>query len=250
MWPDLFGLSLGQAGFLAVALFGAAVIRGYSGFGFSAIFIACSALITNPVPLIPVVFACEIVMTTVQARGIRPHVDWPRAGMLLAGAALAILPAVAVIARLGEEAARLTVSTLILAVSLLLLSGWRLKRPVGRAGHLAIGMVSGAANGAGVGGLPTAAFLSAQPIPPAVFRATMIVFLTGIDLMTLPVMGAHGLIGQDTVMGAVFAFPVLLLGILAGTHLFRFATPERFRTGVTWLLVALAVMNLTRGVMV
>ena len=247
MWPDLFGLSDGQATYLAAALFGAAVIRGYSGFGFSAIFIASAALVTNPLPLIPVVFACEIAMTAVQAREIRPHIDWPRSGMLLAGAALAIVPAVALITRLGENAARLTVSTLILLVSLLLLSGWRLRHPVRHGGHLAIGMVSGAANGAGVGGLPTAAFLSAQPIPPAQFRATMIVFLTGIDVMTLPVMAAHGLTGPDTLPAALLAFPVLLAGILTGTRLFRFATPERFRRGVTWLLVALATLNLARG---
>ena len=247
MWDNLLGLSAGQAVYLAAALYGAAVIRGYSGFGFSAIFIAAAALTTNPVPLIPVVFSCEIAMTAVQARDIHASVDWRRAGLLLAGAALAIVPSVAVLTALGDEAARLAISALILLVSLLLLSGWRLHRPVGRAGHLAIGLVSGAANGAGVGGLPTAAFLSAQPIPPAIFRATMIVFLTGIDVMTLPVMGAHGLIGADTLPAAAIAFPILLLGILTGSRLFRFASVERFRQGVTWLLVALAALNILRG---
>ena len=246
MWPDLFGLSLGQAGILGVALFGAAVIRGYSGFGFSAIFIACAALVTNPLPLIPVVFACEIAMTAVQARDIRPHIDWSRVKTLLAGAAVTIIPAVAVITRLGETEARLAVSVLILAVSLLLLSGWRLHRRIKWKGHVAVGMISGVANGAGVGGLPTAAFLSAQPMPPAIFRATMIVFLTGIDLMTLPVMAGHGLVGQDTLWASLLAFPVLLAGIWTGSRLFGFTTPARFRLALTWFLIARAGLNIAR----
>ncbi len=116
---------------MAAALLGAAFVRGYSGFGFSAIFIAFAALFTNPVPLIPVVFMCEIAMTAFQARGIRPHIDWRRALTLLAGAALATIPSIYVMARLSEDAARLTISTLILLLSLLLLSGWHLKRAIG-----------------------------------------------------------------------------------------------------------------------
>ena len=85
-----FDLGPGTTAALAIALLGAAFVRGYSGFGFSAIFIAFAALLTNPLPLIPVIFACEITMTAFQARAIRPHVDWPRALTLLAGAAVAL----------------------------------------------------------------------------------------------------------------------------------------------------------------
>ena len=111
MIPDLpFALTAAQGLFLAGALFSAAVIRGYSGFGFSAIFIVIASLVTNPLPLIPVVFTCEIVMTAFQARGIRAHVDWSRAVALLLGAAISVVPAVAIMARLDPVQARLAVS--------------------------------------------------------------------------------------------------------------------------------------------
>ena len=67
-----FDLTAGQGAYLAAALFAAAYVRGYSGFGFSAIFIILAALTTNPLPLIPVIFSCEIAMTLFQARGIGP----------------------------------------------------------------------------------------------------------------------------------------------------------------------------------
>jgi len=241
-----FDLSSGQGAFLAAALFVAAFIRGYSGFGFSAIFIIMAALVTNPVPLIPVMFSCEIAMTAFQARGIRPNIDWRRTVFLLGGAALATVPSIAIMARLGEDQARIAVSAMVLLLSLLLLSGWQVKRPLGGRGHLGAGIVAGIANSAGVGGLPTAAFLSAQSIAPAVFRATMIVFLTGIDLMALPVMGAHGLVGPDTMIGILMAFPILGAGIWVGSHSFAKASQTHFRRVVVMLLATLSILNIAR----
>ena len=241
-----FDLSTGQGLFLAAALFFAAAIRGYSGFGFSAIFIVLAALVTNPLPLIPVVFTCEIAMTAFQARGIWPHVDWRRAVALLGGAAVATVPAVALMARLDPLQARLAVSGLILALSLLLLSGWQLQRPIGRLGHGAVGLLSGTANAAGVGGLPAAAFLSAQVMPPVVFRATMIVFLTGIDLMALPTMSAHGLVTTETGVAVLLAFPILGAGVWLGGRGFATADPAGFRRKVVVLLGLLALLNILK----
>ncbi|KIC12627.1 sulfite exporter tauE/safE-like protein [Leisingera sp. ANG-M1] len=241
-----FDLSTGQGAFLAAALFAAAVIRGFSGFGFSAIFIILAALTTNPLPLIPVVFSCEIAMTVFQARDIRPHIDWHRAFALLAGAAVATVPAIAIMARLGEFEARLAVSSLILCLSLVLLSGWQISRPIGRNGTAGAGALAGIANSAGVGGLVTAAFLTAQPIAPAVFRATMIVFLTGIDIMALPVMAANGLVGPQTLTGILLAFPILGLGIWAGSRTFHVVSQSLFRRAVVLMLTTLSLINIAR----
>jgi uncharacterized membrane protein YfcA len=241
-----FDLGPGTTLALALALLGAAFVRGYSGFGFSAIFIACASLLTNPLPLIPVVFLCEIVMTAFQARGIRPHIDWPRVWSLLAGAAVALPFAVHVMVSFGEENARLTVSTIILLMSLILLSGWTLPRPIGRIGHLGVGLVSGAANSAGVGGLPVAAFMTAQPIPAQQFRATMIAFLTGLDLVSLPLMWASGIVTWQTAYGAALAFPLLGVGVWLGGRQFLAASPGAFRRFAVLLLLCLSALGLIR----
>lgn len=241
-----FDLTTGQGAFLAAALFVAAFIRGVSGFGFSAIFIILAALVTNPVPLIPIVFSCEILMTVFQARGIRGHIDWRRVGALLVGSAITIVPSVAIMAKLDAATARMAISALILVLSAVLLSGWRLSQPIGPIGTTGVGMVSGIANSAGVGGLPVAAFLTAQPIPPAVFRATMIVFLTGLDLLALPIMAGHGLVTSETPLGILVAFPILGAGIWAGTLGFSRLSGERFRQCVVLLLTSFSVLNIAR----
>lgn len=241
-----FDISLGHGAVLAIALLGAAYVRGYSGFGFSAIFIAFAALLTNPLPLIPVVFACEILMTVFQARGIRGHIDWRRVFALLGGAAVVLPFSVWVILSLGETQVRLTVSLIVLVMSLVLLSGWTLTRVIRIPGNIAIGMTSGVCNAAGIGGLPVAATMSAQPIPPSRFRATMIVYLTGLDMMTLPLLWAGGLVTWDTAIGLAFAFPLLSLGVWLGGRRFGAASPEGFRTFAIALLLVLAILGLFR----
>ena len=241
-----FDLGPGTAAALAIALLGAAYVRGYSGFGFSAIFIAFAALVTNPLPLIPVVFACEVLMTVFQARQIRGHVDWRRVLWMLAGAAVALPFSVTVILSVGEETARVTISAVILIMSLVLLTGWTLRTRIGPVGHGGVGVLSGMCNSAGIGGLPVAAFMSAQPIEAAVFRATMIIYLTGLDMITLPLLWAGGLVTWDTAIAVGLALPILGLGIWLGSRQFLSASPSTFRRFAVMLLLTLAVLGLLR----
>ena len=55
-----FDLSLTTAAYMAVVLFGAAFVRGYSGFGFSALVMASGGLFMNPVLLVPVVMLFNV----------------------------------------------------------------------------------------------------------------------------------------------------------------------------------------------
>lgn len=242
-----FDLGPGTAAALAIALLGAAFVRGYSGFGFSAIFIAFAALLTNPLPLIPVVFACEIMMTAFQARGIRAHIDWHRVRWLIVGAAIALPFSVSVMLSVGEDTARIAISGVILVMALLLLSGWTLKRRIGALGHGSVGVLSGMCNSAAIGGLPVAAFLSAQPVQAAGFRATMIVYLTALDLITLPLLWLGGLVTWDTVIAALMAFPILGLGVWLGGRRFLAASPAAFRQAAVLLLLMLSALGLIRA---
>ena len=241
-----FDLSPGVYAYLAILLVGAAYIRGYSGFGFSAITIAGAALITNPLPLIPVVFACEMLMTVFQARGIRGHIDWARVIALWGGAAVVIPFSVLAVLSLDDAQVRLTVSLIVGVMSLILLSGWTLTRVIKTPGNVAVGMVSGLCNSAGIGGLPVAAFLTAQPMPAATFRATMIVYLTGLDLITMPFLWHGGLVTWDTAIGVALAFPLLGIGVYLGGRRFGAASPEGFRTFAISLLFILASLGLIR----
>lgn len=242
-----FGLSPEVIAALSIGLLGAAYVRGYSGFGFSALFIAWASLWTNPIPLIPVVYACEILMTAFQAKGIRGQIDWGRVRWLVGGAALTLPLAVFYIANVAGDTARIVVSAVIGVLSLILLAGWTYKGRVGGPGHGGVGALSGLCNGVGVGGLPVVAFLAAQPVAPPVFRATMIVYLTLLDAITLPMMYAAGLISMQTVWAALMALPILGVGLWLGGRRFANASPEGFRRLAIMILFTLAALGILRA---
>jgi uncharacterized protein len=107
--------------------------------------------------------------------------------------------------------------------------------------------LSGMCNSAAIGGLPVAAFLSAQPVQAAGFRATMIVYLTALDLITLPLLWLGGLVTWDTVIAALMAFPILGLGVWLGGRRFLAASPTAFRQSAVLLLLMLSALGLIRA---
>jgi uncharacterized protein len=244
-----FGLTAGQAGFLAVAFFVAALVRGYSGFGLTALSVSAAGLVIDPLKVVPVVIVADIALTVLQAGGIRAHIDWRRVGTLLAGALVGVPVGVWALSGIGIDAARAMISGFILLMCALLWWGWTFRHRVGDAGHIAIGVLSGLSNAAAVGGLPVAAFFAAQGIPAAAFRATLIVYFSLLDLWTVPVMAWNGLITRETLVAAGLSLPVFAVGVwLGGKHFLR-AEPQSFRRFAILLLAGLAAVGLIRSVM-
>ncbi|EYD78171.1 hypothetical protein Rumeso_00264 [Rubellimicrobium mesophilum DSM 19309] len=234
-------------GWLAVVALGASFVRGYSGFGFAALLIAGASLVTPPVALVPSVILCDIALTAPQWVTIRGAIDWRRVAFLFGGCLIGVPLGVRAVAEMGEDTARIVVALYVLAMCLVLLRGWRLARPAGGAANGVLGVVSGLANGAAVGGLPVAAFFAAQPIPPATFRATLVAYFAVLDLYTLAVLGAGGLVSRHSLALAALGLPVMLAGLHLGSRHFLKAPPEEFRRFAIWTLMALALLGLLRA---
>jgi uncharacterized protein len=242
-------LTVAQGLAMAAAVVVAAFVRGYSGFGFSALTIAFAALIADPRAVMPVVFFCELGMTLLQARGVLRLIDWGRVLAMLAGAVVVMPFSVAFLAQVGLDTARLAISSVILLMCGVLLTGWTLRQRIGGPGHFGVGMISGLCNGAAVGGLPVAAFLSAQPVAAPVFRATMIAYLTTIDIVALPLFAHAGLVTHDTLVAALLSVPLLIAGLTLGGRHFLAASPQGFRRMAIGLLAVLSLLGLLKSVM-
>lgn len=243
-----FDLTPGAALFLAAAVLLAAFVRGYSGFGFAALVVSAAGLVINPVLVVPAVLLCDGLIAVLQARGIRGHVDWRRVGALSAGAAVGVPLGVFALANVGVDMARAFIALYVLAMCAVLMTGWQFLRPVGAGPHVGIGVFSGIANGAAVGGLPVAAFFAAQPIPAAAFRATLIAYFTLLDLWSMPLMWQAGMISVDTLWALGWMLPLVVFGIwLGGRHFLR-AAPQDFRRFAIGLLAVMSLAGLAKSV--
>lgn len=243
-----FGLGLGACLWMGFAIVVAGFIRGYSGFGFSAMVIAAASLVTNPLHLVAVVVILETVMSLQAAKGIGADIDWRRVWMLLAGAVVGLPLGLWLLTGVSEATARAMISGYILVMCAVLLAGWRLRTEVRGPWNLVAGVVSGLANAPGMGGLPIAAFFAAQPMRAAVFRATLIAFFPLLDLYSAPLYWWHGLVSWSTLWAALIALPLTVLGNWLGSRHFLHTDPKEFRRFAILLLAGLAGLGLIRAV--
>jgi uncharacterized protein len=245
-----FDLSFAAMVWMGLACLIAGLVRGYSGFGFSAMVIAASGLVTNPLHLVVAVVVLETVMSAQAWERAGPDVDWRRAGWLLAGAAVGLPLGLWALTGISEDAARAIVSGYVLLMCAVLLVGFKLAREMrGAGGNLAVGVVSGLANAPGMGGLPVAAFFSAQPMPAAVFRATLIAYFPLLDFVSVPLYWLAGLVSWDTLWISLWLLPPTILGNwLGGRHFFN-TDPQSFRRFAIILLAGLAAMGLLKAVL-
>lgn len=242
-----FALSPLTAAFMAAALFGAAWVRGYSGFGLSALVVSAASLVMNPLLVVPVVLISDIALTVQQARGIRHEIDWRRTLTLLAGALIGVPLGIYALTQISVDSARALIAAFILTMSLALLAGFHFRRQIGDKSHVAVGLFSGIANGAGVGGLPVAVFFAALPVSAATFRATLIAYFTLLDLWSVPLLWRTGLVTQETLLACVYALPLLITGIHFGNRAFRRSEPTNFRRFATLMLMSLSILGLLKS---
>ncbi len=243
-----FDLGPWAAVYMAIAVLIAAFVRGYSGFGFSALVIAASALVTNPLNFICVVILCEALMTVQAWNGLSKDVDWRRVGLLMAGAAVGMPLGLWALISIPENAARGVISGYILLMCLVMLAGWKMRAEAGTGANLAAGLASGLANAPGMGGLPVAAFFAAQPMAAPVFRATLVAYFPVLDIYSAPLYWYGGLISMDTLWASLLTLPMVFLGNwLGGRHFFN-TDPQDFRKFAIGLLALLAVIGLAKAV--
>ena len=234
---------------MAFAVLGAAFVRGYSGFGYSAMVIAASSLVTNPLNFVAVVIVAEAAMTLQAWKGVGPEVDWRRVRWLLAGAVIGLPLGLWALTAISENAARAVISGYVLAMCLVLMAGWRLAGAVGAGGTFGVGLISGLANAPGMGGLPVAAFFAAQPMAAATFRATLVAYFPLLDIYSAPLYFWHGLVSWGTVFASLLVLPLTFLGNWLGGRHFLGTDPQDFRRFAILLLAGLALLGLAKAVL-
>jgi uncharacterized protein len=244
-----FDLGTSATIWMAVVILVASFVRGYSGFGYSAMVIAASSLVTNPLNFVAVVVILETAMSLQSAKGAGPDVDWRRVIYLLLGAGVGLPLGLWAMTAISEDAARAVISIYVLVMCAILLVGWRLAAEVKGAGNLGAGLISGLANAPGMGGLPVAAFFAAQPMPATVFRATLIAYFPILDIYSAPLYWLSGLVTWDTLWASLIALPLTFFGNWLGGRHFLNTDPQDFRRFAIVLLAGLAGMGLIKALM-
>ena len=225
-----------------LAIFVAAIVRGYSGFGFSLLSISALTLIYPPAHIIPSIFLLEIAASLHLLPSIWRDVHWRSLWPLTLGCLFATPIGVWLLAYAPARPMQLALACFVLVATALLWRGFTLKSMPGTIASTAAGAASGLANGAfGMGGPPVVLFYFSSPAGNAAGRASLIMFFLLTDVIGIANQSVHGLVTPETAVRALLFLPPLIAGVWLGQRSFAGANPETFRQLVLLLLAGLAI---------
>jgi uncharacterized membrane protein YfcA len=236
------------AAYGTVCIFLAAIVRGYSGFGFSMLAVISLSLLLPPAETVPTILMLEVAASLHLLPKIWKEVHWRSVGWLLAGCIVATPIGTWLLASMPAPPMQLALSICVLAAAILLAQGFALRSTPGTAATFGTGLASGVLNGSfGIGGPPVILFYFSTPAAIDVSRASIIAYFLGTDLAGLGFLGLEGLVTPESLLRFALFLPALVVGVAVGHRSFKGADPTAFRRWVLRLLMALAVLSALRA---
>ena len=234
--------------YAVLVVLGSAIVRGYSGFGFSLLTISALSLVFPPVEVIASIFLLEIAASLHLLPGIWRDVQWRSVGLLLAGTLIGTPVGVYVLARVPEAHMRLALAAFVVVTAALLWRGFALKSAPGRRRRWRRGL-SADSSTAPSASVVRRSYCSISPRRRARSRAghpssPSSSAWTPIGLGTQL---WNGLLTLDHVWHAALFLPALLIGISIGARSFRGSDPEVFRKRVLILIAVIGVLIGVQG---
>lgn len=232
---------------IATVVFLAAFVRGYAGFGFSALLMVGLLPVVPAAQLVPMSIALEILASSSQARQILPDVNRRILAILLLASLIGAPIGVYMLSYFSERTLQFIVYGFILASTSFLL----LLRPrplnVAKPSLFAAGLISGIVNGAtALSGLVLALFFTSSTESSRTIRATMIAYLFFTDIITGGFLLADDRYDAQTIWRCIVTIPFLLAGVWLGSRQFIKTPSESFKTLVMWFLLVCGVAGLIR----
>jgi uncharacterized protein len=241
-------MSLITIAYCMFCIFLAAIVRGFSGFGFSLLAITSLSLVLPTTQVVPAIFMLEVAASIRLLPEVWKDIHWRSLAPLLIGCLIASPIGVYLLANMPAAPMQLALGVFVLLATVLLWFGFALKSMPGKFASGIAGAASGLANGAfGIGGPPVILFYFSSPAGNIAGRASLIAFFLATDVIGLGFLGRENLVTWDAARLALIFLAPLLLGIWLGARSFKSVDPALFRKIVLGILGVLAVVSIVQG---
>ena len=232
----------------SIVIFLAAIVRGFSGFGFSLLSITAISIIMPAREIVPSIFLLEVAASINLIPSIWRQIDWRGIAWLLLGYVLFLPLGVYALANVPAPPMNIALGAFVIATGIMMLNGFRLEKTPKAPAIVATGAASGLLNGAfGTGGPPVVLFYFSTPAAVAVGRASIIAFFLSTDTLGLGELARNGLVTTQSFAQFIAWIPALLIGIFIGAKGFKHMDPVKFRRVVLYILIALAAVTLVKA---
>lgn len=231
-----------QLAWLLAAALAAGLARGFSGFGTALIFVPVASMAIGPVRAVPLMSAIDLFAVIAMTRAAWGRAERREVGLLSLGAAFGIPAGLAMLVAFDALRLRWIISLLILAMLLLVASGWRFRGRPSRPLTVAVGLAGGTMAGiAMISGPPVMVYLLGRGAPAQEIRAAFTLYIAIATTLSAVSYALAGLMGAWLAGPLLVTVPAYLLGTWGGARMFRLASEQAFRRA-TYAMVAFAAV--------
>jgi uncharacterized membrane protein YfcA len=230
---------------LIIAVLVAGVVRGFSGFGSAMIIMPVASSVLSPV---------EAVIFLVSAEVLGPLPNLPNSyrngaprdiGLLILGAALMLPVGLWCLSIMEPTAFGWLISGIILALLVLMMTGWRYRGVLTRPIKFITGCLSGFMTGfAGIPGPPVIMLYMASTLPVKMIRANFNMYLVAVDVILFPTLWLTGQLQWSIVLLGLLAGIPYLAANVVGARLFNPDAERFFRLVAYGVIAAAALLGL------
>jgi uncharacterized protein len=221
----------------AAMTFGAAYVRGLTGFGMAIILVPLLGLIVSPSEAVVLGILLQVLIGPVGLKIIYADAH-RRSALAIAGYAVLATPlGIWLLGRTAPDLARLLIAAIAIGAFLLVLLPQRGQLRPGPKETAATGIASGILTGfAAMPGPPVVPYYLRQPIPPAEARASMMLVFFATAIAGTISSFALGIASWKLVWLSLILFPAVLLGNWLGAKSFGKVPASLWRTFVAVVL--------------
>ena len=232
----------------SLCVFVAAIIRGFTGFGFGIAATPLLVLLFPPAEIVPPILILQVFAGIQIFLRTRGHVDWKLLLPSVVGALAGIPAGSMALDLLDSNAMRLVIGVTVLIAAAILMTGFRFRQRPARWLSALLGVVAGVGSGAaGIPGPPVIVLFLSSPVSLAIGRASLSAFFLCVAAASSAASAWRGLLTLNSmVLGALLMAP-LLLGNHFGDKLFEKVQERAFRRVALILLIVIGVTTIGRG---
>ncbi|QIZ21431.1 sulfite exporter TauE/SafE family protein [Candidatus Pelagibacter giovannonii] len=242
-----FQLSLIEIYYVIFIVFIASIIRGFNGFGFSAICISGFSFILPAIEIVPIILALEVVISIFMVPYIWNKIDWRFVFKILLGIIIGSPIGLYLLKYLNPQTTHLSVCLLVIFFSILLMKGFSNQKINNNYGKFFTGIISGALNGlTTLGGMPVALFLLITSIQPAVIRGSLAALFFLTDIYAFVLSFFSGIVDMTTIYRVILLIIILPLGVFIGDKFFVKSKEETYRKVVFYFLIIISIIGVLR----
>jgi len=242
-----FQLSLIEIYYVIFIVFIASIIRGFNGFGFSAICISGFSFILPAIEIVPIILALEVAISIFMVPYIWSKIDWRFVFKILLGIIFGSPIGLYLLKYLNQQTTHLSVCLLIIFFSILLMKGFSNQKINNNYGKFFTGIFSGALNGlTTLGGMPVALFLLITSIQPAIIRGSLAALFFLTDIYAFVLSFFSGIVDMTTIYRVIPLIIILPLGVFIGDKFFVKSNEETYRKVVFYFLIIISIIGVLR----